>query len=139
MNLPKIEGLLESSLYVSDLDISVSFYRKIFGFETLVSNDHFCALHVSDRQVLLLFLKGVSVEASSGPGGIIPPHDGDGNLHLAFCIAKNELERWKNWLHDKNIEIESEYTWERGGISLYFRDPDHHLLEVATPGLWSVY
>ncbi len=29
--------------------------------------------------------------------------------------------------------------WDRGGTSLYFHDPDGHLLELATPGVWSVY
>ena len=28
-------------------------------------------------------------------------------------------------------------VWEAGGRSLYFRDPDGHLLELATPGVWS--
>ena len=139
MNRPRLNGLLETALYVSDLDVSIAFYKMVFGLETMVSNDRFCALSVSDKQVLLLFLKGGSVDASSGPGGIIPPHDGNGNLHLAFSIAKNELDPWKNWLYNNNIKIESEYFWERGGTSLYFRDPDNHLLEMATPGLWSIY
>ncbi len=26
-----------------------------------------------------------------------------------------------------------------GGTSLYFRDPDGHLLELVTPGIWSIY
>ncbi|PYU59508.1 MAG: glyoxalase, partial [Acidobacteria bacterium] len=30
-------------------------------------------------------------------------------------------------------------TWELGGWSLYFRDPDRHLIELATPGTWSIY
>ena len=32
--------------------------------------------------------------------------------------------------------VESRIGWLRGGTSLYFRDPDGHSLEVATPGLW---
>jgi len=29
--------------------------------------------------------------------------------------------------------------WSRGGESLYFRDPDDHLVELATPGIWATY
>lgn len=139
MKMPKINGVLESALYVSDLKISMAFYKMLFGLETLVSNDRFCALSVSDKQVLLLFLKGASTEASHNPGGTIPPHDGNGDLHLAFSIVKSNLKPWKDWLYSNNIKIESEYQWERGGTSLYFRDPDNHLLELATPGLWAIY
>lgn len=139
MNVPKVNGVLETALYVANLEVSVSFYKKIFEFETLYSDHRFCALGIANKQALLLFLKGASVEGSSGPGGIIPPHDGEGDLHLAFSIAKNDLEPWRDRLHEHNIEIESEYIWERGGTSLYFRDPDHHALELATPGLWSIY
>ncbi|HZJ20802.1 MAG TPA: VOC family protein [Pricia sp.] len=139
MIIPKVDGVLETSLYVDDLQKSISFYKNIFGLETLVSTDRFCALSVSDRQVLLLFEKGASVEASRGPGGVIPSHDGTGHLHFAFSIAKSDLENWKFWLQHNKVTIESEYHWERGGTSLYFRDSDNHLLELATPGLWSIY
>ncbi len=139
MDVPRVDDVLETALYVTDLESSLSFYKKIFGFETLYSDDRFCALNVSSKRVLLLFLKGASDVARSSPGGVIPPHDGNGDLHLAFSIATVDLGQWKNWLHHNNIEIESEVKWERGGISLYFRDPDNHALELATPGLWSIY
>jgi catechol 2,3-dioxygenase-like lactoylglutathione lyase family enzyme len=29
--------------------------------------------------------------------------------------------------------------WPRGGRSVYFRDPDGHSVELATPGLWETY
>ena len=35
--------------------------------------------------------------------------------------------------------MESEVTWPQGGRSLYFRDPDGLLVELATPGLWRNY
>lgn len=139
MDIPKVNGVLETALYVSDLKGSIAFYKMLFDLETLVSNDRFCALKVSDKQVLLLFLKGASSEASHDPPGTIPPHNGDGDLHLAFSIEKKEPGQWKDWLFNNNVKIESEYVWELGGTSLYFRDPDNHLLELATPGLWSIY
>jgi len=139
MNVPKLNGVLETALYVNDLELSLSFYKKIFEFETLYSDERLCALSVSNKQVLLLFLKGASKVAMVSSGGIVPAHDGEGKLHLAFSISTNDLEQWKSWLRQNNIEIESEYKWTRGGTSLYFRDPDRHLLELVTPGLWTIY
>jgi catechol 2,3-dioxygenase-like lactoylglutathione lyase family enzyme len=37
------------------------------------------------------------------------------------------------------VAIESRMEWPRGGKSIYFRDPDGHLLEVLTPGVWAIY
>lgn len=139
MDVPKVSGILESALYVDDLNVSTSFYKTIFQFETLFADERLCALNVSDQQVLLLFLKRASNVAMKSPGGIIPPHDGDGNLHLAFSIVASELETWKNWLRENEVAIESTVKWSRGGTSLYFRDPDNHLLELVTPGLWKIY
>jgi len=39
----------------------------------------------------------------------------------------------------EGIPIEDRKTWDRGGQSIYFRDPDGHLLELATPGVWTIY
>jgi len=130
---PKTDGILESSLYVSDVHRSVRFYQETFGF-TVISEfgGRGCAMHAGPQQVLLLFKKGASRAISS-------PHDGDGELHLAFAIATKELARWESWLQEREISIEEKRTWEGGGQSLYFRDPDRHLLELATPGTWSVY
>jgi catechol 2,3-dioxygenase-like lactoylglutathione lyase family enzyme len=73
------------------------------------------------------------------PGGVIPPHGGEGRLHLAFAIAADSLDDWKDRLAGHGITIESVVLPERGGTSLYFRDPDGHLIELATPGLWPTY
>jgi len=35
--------------------------------------------------------------------------------------------------------VEEKRAWEPGGWGPYFRDPDRHLIELATPGTWSVY
>ena len=66
-------------------------------------------------------------------------HDGSGPLDVAFAIAREELGAWEQRLTSRQIEIEGRTNWPRGGHSIYFRDPDGHLLELATPGLWTVY
>jgi catechol 2,3-dioxygenase-like lactoylglutathione lyase family enzyme len=56
---PKTDGLLESSLYVSDVRRSVRFYQDLFGFRVISEfGERGCAMHAGPRQVLLLFKKG---------------------------------------------------------------------------------
>jgi len=130
---PKSEGILESSLYVTDVARSARFYETIFGFRVISDfGERGCALKAGDRQVLLLFKKG-------GSRTIPTPHDGDGQLHVAFAISASELAKWEVWLSEKGITVEEKRTWELGGHSIYFRDPDRHLVEIATPGVWSIY
>ncbi|HYL86689.1 MAG TPA: VOC family protein [Candidatus Angelobacter sp.] len=130
---PKTDGILESSLYVSDLPRSIRFYQETFGFPVLSDfGERGCAMQAGPAQVLLLFKKGGSLTTST-------PHDGDGELHVAFAIATDDLANWESWLEQRGIAVEEKRTWELGGWSLYFRDPDRHLLELATPGVWSIY
>src|ERR1700682_4462676 len=85
---PKTDGILESSLYVNDVSRSVHFYQETFGFPVISEfGERGCAMHAGPRQVLLLFKKGASL-------GITSPHDGDGELHLAFAIPSDELLSW---------------------------------------------
>jgi catechol 2,3-dioxygenase-like lactoylglutathione lyase family enzyme len=130
---PNTEGILESSLYVADVALAAQFYQKIFGFRVISDfGERGCAMKAGNRQVLLLFKKGASRNITS-------PHDGDGELHLAFAIHADDLAGWESWLDQNGIAVEEKRTWESGGHSLYFRDPDRHLIEVATPGTWSIY
>src|SRR5260370_42170291 len=97
---PPTEGLLESSLYVDDVAGSARFYEKIFGFRVISDfGGRGCAMEADTRQVLLLFTKRGSLEIET-------PHDGHGELHLAFAIAATELEKWEAWLAENGIALE---------------------------------
>ena len=107
------------------------------GLVHAIYRDHVHVLLVGqaklqEHELLLLFRKGGSRATET-------PHDGDGELHLAFAIPAAELDRWETWLTENGIAVEEKHKWEMGGYSLYFRDPDQHLLEVVTPGVWSIY
>lgn len=135
----KINGIVETALDVEDVARSAEFYQRLFGLRRLAGDDRFCAFAVPGNAVLLLFKKGGTPQPVPTPGGMIPPHDGSGRMHFAFKISAESLQACERELRDLNIAIESRVDWPRGGASLYFRDPDEHLVELITPGCWEVY
>ncbi len=145
--MASIVRLLETALYVEDLERSCDFYERVLGLGPVletspgskIENRSLRPLHLPGGQVLLLFPKGSATKTAVLSGGTIPPHDGNGRLHIAFAISASELEAWRERLKAHGVAIEGEMEWPRGGRSLYFRDPDGHLVELATPGLWPTY
>jgi len=132
---PRVNGILETSLYVESPARSAEFYRRVFGFEvidfdgeTLDDASRLCALRAGDRDVLLLFKRGGTSDT-----------DAAGSIHIAFAISRSDLRTWEQWLVEQQIPIESRKNWKYGAEALYFRDPDGHLLEIVTPGVWTVY
>ncbi len=137
--MPAFSGILETALHVADMQSAAQFYEQVLGLTPMDGDDRFRAYSVAGKDVLLLFKQGGTTEPLRLPGGTIPPHGGSGVLHMAFAIAASDLPAWEEQLRRHGVAIESRVYWPRGGVSLYFRDPDNHLLEIATPGLWAVY
>ncbi len=136
---PKIDRVIETCLHVDDLDRSAVFYHDVLGFTEIAGDRRFRAFDVGGRSVLLLFRRGGTHETVHLRGGTIPPHGGQGELHVAFAVAADELPAWEARLARHGVTIEGRMEWPAGGRSLYFRDPDRHLLELASPGLWTTY
>jgi catechol 2,3-dioxygenase-like lactoylglutathione lyase family enzyme len=136
--MPRIARVIETALYVDDLTRAKEFYMHHLDLSQLFCDERMCAFAVGES-VLLLFVRGEGASPARTPGGVIPPHDGHGPLHVAFAIDKSDLEAWERRLDRAGIDLESKVDWPRGGKSIYFRDPDGHLLELATPGLWANY
>ncbi|MBR1247875.1 VOC family protein [Bradyrhizobium sp. AUGA SZCCT0169] len=137
--MPKLSGVLETALYVDDLDRARAFYEDVLGLVALTRDSRFFAFDVGGSNVLLLFRRGATLDTLHLPGGTIPPHDGNGPIHVAFAITADELAAWETRLGEHNVAIEGRTDWPRGGRSIYFRDPDRHLLELVTPGVWAIY
>ena len=137
--MPALSAILETVLYVDDLDRAAAFYETVMGLPVLHADGRMRAYDVARRGTLLLFIRGGTLEPVETPGGTIPPHDGSGPLHVAFAIERAELSEWEAHLAGHDVVVESSVDWPRGGRSVYFRDPDGHLLELATPGLWPGY
>ena len=137
--MPQLIRILETALDVDHLATSADFYHRILGLEIMERGERLCAFAIGGRDVLILFQREESPKAVEIAGGRIPPHGSRGPSHFAFAVDAGELPHWEQRLAENEVPVESRVTWERGGTSIYFRDPDQHLVELATPGVWSIY
>lgn len=137
--MPRLNRIVETALYVDDLDRARDFYEAKLGLVPLLTAKTLFAYDVGGASVLLLFQRGASLQTQRSGNGSIPPHDGSGPLHIAFAIDAEDLAAWEVKLEQLDIPVEGRMQWDGGGRSLYFRDPDGHMLELVTPGLWKTY
>jgi catechol 2,3-dioxygenase-like lactoylglutathione lyase family enzyme len=133
-----IRRILETALDCNDLRVSAEFYRRLFDAMPMLDSERLVVFEAGEGTLLLLFQRG-KADPLPTPGGVIPGHDAGGPGHFACAIDTGQLAAWERRLADLEIPIESRVSWERGGTSLYFRDPDGRSVELATPGLWPTY
>ena len=138
--MPRLNGVLETVLYTRDMAAAREFFESVMGLSAHTADHRFTA-YALDWNMLLLFAVGETSETVQLPGdmGTIPPHDGRGRQHIALAIDTDQLEAWASHLAAHDVAIEGRTHWPKGAESLYFRDPDGHLLEVVTPGIWPNY
>ncbi|SDD46116.1 VOC family protein [Ruegeria marina] len=129
-------AVLETVLYVDDLDAASEFYALVMNLPLAHEDRRMKVFRLTDQNFLLLFKTGDTRQPINVPGGTIPAHDGRHGMHVALSIDHDEVEAWAQRLQDNNIPIESTVRWPSGDTSLYFRDPAGNLVELATPDLW---
>lgn len=131
----RLRGLHHVTLICHDLRRTTAFYRDVLGL-TLVdesTNDddpdsrHF---YFGDEHgtpgTLVSFL-----EYPSMPQGVV----GAGSTHhLAFTVESPEEQvAWRDYLRAREVECTD--VFDRGRFcSIYLRDPDGHIVEIATRG-----
>jgi catechol 2,3-dioxygenase-like lactoylglutathione lyase family enzyme len=132
-------AILESALYVTDLDAAEKFYTDVLGLDLLGKVDGRHLFFRCGDGVLLIF----NAEATRVPPAPdarlkVPPHGTVGDGHLCFAASADEIVRWKAHLEQKKIAIESEFDWPQGGRSIYIRDPSGNSIEFAEPRIWGI-
>ncbi|MBI3405899.1 MAG: VOC family protein [Acidobacteria bacterium] len=131
---PPIKGVLETSLYVSDLPRAISFYQDILGLRLIDQFDggRGAAL-AAGSSVVLLFRADLCIAKVD-----FPMHGAVGPGHIAFHIPHNEFSEWRDHLTQNGIHIEKEIPFRDEPPSIYFRDPDGNLIELAVPAIWNL-
>ena len=92
---PKLDGILETAIHTEDMVRARAFYEGVLGLEPIYGDNRLSAYAVAGRDVLLVFRKRTTGQTVVLSSGTIPGHGGDGVLHVAFAIGKDELDRWE--------------------------------------------
>jgi catechol 2,3-dioxygenase-like lactoylglutathione lyase family enzyme len=131
--MDEIEAIIETAIYVTDLEATEAFYRDRLGLEVIGKETGRHVFFRVGNGVLLAF----NPEATR-KGDMLPPHGAEGPGHFALGIRAEAFEGWKRRLEGHGIALEQEVEWPRGARSVYFRDPAGNLVELVTPGLWGL-
>jgi len=136
--MPELHGVLETSLYVTDLQRAILFYRDVLGLreipDALFAGGRGVALQVGPGpSVLLLFRAEVTRQT-----GDIPAHGAVGAGHVAFRVEAGDIPAWRERLARHGVAIEKEVQFGSNAPSIYFRDPDGNSLELAVEGIWAL-
>lgn len=130
----EIEAIIETGIYVDDLDRAETFYRDVLGLALIAKEPgRHVFFRVGQRNVLLAFNTAATLK-----GDMLPAHGAKGPGHFALGIATVEFDAWRQRLLAHGVVIEKEVQWPRGGRSLYFRDPAGNSVELITPGCWGL-
>jgi catechol 2,3-dioxygenase-like lactoylglutathione lyase family enzyme len=130
-----LRGLHHLTAICQDLERTTAFYRDVLGL-TLVSDavnaDDPSARHFwfsfggSARTTLVSFMEYPDLEP--GQIGVGATH------HFAFLVeTAEEHQAWFDYLRECGVQC-SEIFDRDGFRSLYLRDPDGHIIEIATRG-----
>lgn len=132
-------AILESALYVSDLDAAEKFYGEVMGLERIARVEGRHVFFRCGEGVLLLFNADATRQPPKPDARLpVPPHGTTGQGHLCFAGTAADIEGWKTRLEGAGIAIEADFEWPNGGRSIYFRDPSGNSLEFAEPRIWGI-
>ena len=126
-----METIVETAIYVADLDRAEAFYRDVLGLPLVGKEEGRHVFFGVGSGVLLVFNPETTLT-----GGVFPAHGTTGPGHFALGIPSESLEAWKQWLVSRGIAIEHEISWPAGGHSVYFRDSEGNSAELVTRGVW---
>lgn len=134
----KIKGIIETCLYARNLDEAEHFYNKLPGLEGMTKEDGRHLFYRCGKSMLLIFNPDHTINNQTDVDGqLIPLHGCEGAGHVAFSIEQDDIEEWRAFFDQENIDVESKVKWPNGSVSLYFRDPAGNSLELVSPEVWS--
>jgi glyoxylase I family protein len=108
------------ALSVSDRDTSAAWYAQVLGFEEVFREEQ-----AGRKACVMRFAGGgysIALVEHVGGGAAFDPRT-RGLDHLAFSVARDDLDAWATRLSDAGVEHSGPIEIEVGTI-LNFKDPD---------------
>ena len=130
----KVNSVLESCIYVDDLDAAESFYTDVLGLTVLSRKQDRHVFFRMQSQMLLIF-NTTTLQTLKDD---LPSHGTTGSGHIALAIQAADTDEWKAHLESHDVPIEHIADWGDGKQSLYFRDPAGNSVELASPTIWGL-
>lgn len=132
----KINKVVETCIYSSDLDGMKRFYVGILGLPLVQEEKGKLIFLQAGKSMLLIF----NPDRTSVDNDKLPTHGArpPASIHFAMEIEDQDYQLWKELLAKNRIIVEKEVYWKGASRSLYFRDPAGNLVELITPGEWPV-
>lgn len=131
--------ILESALYVTDLEAAEAFYGGLIGLEKIAAAPGRHAFFRCGEGVLLLFNAEATRQPPQPDAKLpVPPHGTVGEGHLCFAASAEEIDGWCKRLQGAGIAIDADFEWPGGGRSIYIRDPSGNSIEFAEPRIWGL-
>ena len=127
----KFTQIKESCLYVEDIDRSEHFYHQMLGLPVISKVEKRHIFFRAGSSVLLCFIPEATRNEKT-----LPPHYASGKQHLAFEVGVHNYLETRELLIQKGITITHEQAWKESLKSIYFEDPDGHVLEIVPVGIW---
>ena len=133
----KINKVVETCIYSSDLESMKKFYVGIMGLSVIQEEENKLIFLKAGKSMLLIFdplRTSINNDKLPTHGAMTPPS----SIHFAMEIEEQEYQPCKDLLARNGIAIEKEVNWNRKTKSLYCRDPSGNLVELITRGGWPV-
>lgn len=133
-----IAAILETALYVDDLDAAEQFYGGVLGLERISRGGDRHVFFRCGPGVLLIFNPDETVIPAPPDALPVPAHGARGQGHACFRLVDDDFAALLDRLAANGIAIESDLHWPNGARSVYFRDPAGNSLECAEGKLWGL-
>lgn len=125
----QLKGLDHFALNVKDMTLAEDFYSKILGFPVIHRTKTQAGLkhvEVNTGNIAIALFESPKLDLKAAHKTMTD----DGYLHFAFGTTYDQFDTTLQALKDGGVETDGEPRDWGSSVSVYFRDPDGHQLEI---------